>query len=305
MDKNHPKTQNASTGGIIVTATIAIVCGALLVTSTGCSTSGMAVRAMAPIIENSKNAALASNDIQTFDAATPANLFLLEGLIETQPKNENLRVTSAMLHFSYAFTRIEDRDPEYASLLYLKGLDHGKTALLRNKKIRKAWDQPFEEFTKCLADIERDDLPALVWTVANWSQFIGLHLDSIQVLTEIPRVIALLERACEIDGNYFEGLPYIMLGTIHAFRPPLMGGDPEASKANFDRAVTASKGKFLLAYYFYAKFYYYRVQDAEGFEQTLQHVIAQSETILPKYRLLNSIARQKSRRLLDEKDDLF
>ncbi|UCG51909.1 MAG: hypothetical protein JSW58_17370 [Candidatus Latescibacterota bacterium] len=271
----------------------------------GCSTTRLAVGAMVPILENSKIAALASNDIRTFNAATPSSLFLLEGLIETEPNKQELRISAAMLYISYAFTFDDPEDESYASTLYLRGLGHGKTALFRNEEIAAAWDKPFDEFAASVSSITDEDLPALVWTVANWSQFIAFHLDSTQVLTQIPRVTALLDHAIEIDGSYFEGLPHMILGSLHAFRPPLMGGDPDASRANFETAMEISDNKFLLASYLYAKFYCYRVQDPDDFEESLRYVIEQPDTILPEYRLLNAIAKQKAVNLLEEKDDLF
>ena len=104
-----------------------------------------------------------------------------------------------MLYFSYAFMLDEEEDEAYASLLYLKGLDHGKAALFFNKDIANIWDKPFDEFAAGLDRLGQKDLPALVWTVANWSQFVSLHLDSTRVLVDIPRVTALLERAIELE----------------------------------------------------------------------------------------------------------
>jgi hypothetical protein len=270
----------------------------------GCSPSKLAVGAMIPILENSQTTALASNDIRTFYAATPSSLFLMEGLVATDPGNRLLRESTAMLYFSYGFTFDDPQDESYASLLYAKGLEHATASVFRNKDVAKHWDSSFDEFTASLDNLKSRDLPALVWTVANWSQFISLHLDSTEVLVDIPRVEALLHRAIEIDGTYFEGLPYMILGSLLAFRPPLMGGDPEGSKDNFDRAIAVSDGKFLLAHYFYAKFYCYRIQDVDMFEEALTKVIGQPDT-LPEYRLLNAIAKQKSANLLEEKDELF
>lgn len=271
----------------------------------GCSRAGLAVGAMAPILENTKVAAFQSNDIRTFNAATPSNLLLLEGLIQTEPDNRSLRVTASMLYFSYAFTFDDPADADYASVLYSKGFEHGRSTLFRNKTIAAAWDKPFDEFTAGMKALTGKDLEPAVWTVANWSQIIALHLDSTQVLAQVPRVVALLERAIEIDGTYFEGLPRMIMGSLHAFRPPLMGGDPEASRENFEAALGVSESKFLLASYFYAKFYCHRVQDADEFEKRLQYVIDHPDTIMPEYRLLNAIARQKAVRLLKEKDELF
>jgi hypothetical protein len=272
---------------------------------TGCSTTGIAVGAMGPILENTKVAALASSDIRTFDAAVPSNLMLLEGLIQTDPKKANLRITAAMMYFSYAFTFDSPADEGYASTLYLKGFEHAKAALLRNKAMAAAWDKPVDDFVAATAELTDKDLEAIMWTAANWSQFISLHLDSTKVLTQIPRNTALMERAAEIDGTYFEGLPYIMLGSLHAFRPQLMGGDPVAALANFEKAFAVSDSRFLLAHYLYAKFYCHRILDDVQFEEKLQYVLDQPDDILPEYRLLNAIARQKSAILLKEKDELF
>ena len=286
-------------------AVVAIALAANLALSNGCSTSGLAVRAMVPILENSKTQALASNDIRTFYAATPGSLFLLEGLIATDPNNNDLRLNASMLYFSYGFTFDAPEDESYASILYLKGLEHGRAVLLGEKRVADIWDASFNEFKTGLDKLTAKDLPALMWTVSNWSQYISLHLDSTGVLLDIPRVTAILDRICEIDGTFFEGLPHIILGSLHAFRPPLMGGDPVASKEHFDRAIAISEGKFLLAYYFYAKFYAYRIQDDEIFENALNQVLGQPDSVLPEYQLLNAIAREKATRLLGEKDELF
>jgi hypothetical protein len=290
------------TGRAVFIATAGL---AVVLSATGCSRSKLAVGAMVPILENTKIAAFSSSDVRTFNAATPSNLLLLEGLIRTEPENERLRMSASMLYFSYAFTFDDPADADYASMLYVKGLDHAKSMLLRNDKVRSVWDKPYADFAEGAKSLTAKDLEATVWTVANWSQLIALHLDSTQVLTQIPRLVTLLERAVEIDGTYFEGLPLILMGSLHAFRPPMMGGNPEASRKSFESAFAVSDRKFLLASYLYAKFYCYRIQDAEEFDKTLQFVLAQPDSIMPEFRLLNALAKQKSAVLLKEKDELF
>lgn len=300
------KTRVSDAGRMTGRAAFVLTAGlAVVISASSCSRSKIAVGAMVPILENTKLAAFSSNDVRTFNAATPSNLLLLEGLIRTEPGNERLRMSASMLYFSYAFTFDDPADAGYASMLYIKGLDHAKSALFRNKKIRAAWQKPYAEFAQAAEEVSERDLEATVWTVANWSQFIALHLDSTRVLTQIPRLVTLLERAIEIDGTYFEGLPLILMGSLHAFRPPMMGGDPEASKKSFEAALDVSGGRFLLASYLYAKFYCYRVQDPDEFEKRLRFVTEQPDTILPEYRLLNALAKQKAANLLREKDELF
>jgi hypothetical protein len=283
-----------------------VIAAGLIASLTGCSTSRFAVGSvMVPVLDNARDAAFASNDVQTFRDAAPSNLFLIEGLIRTDPGNRDLLLNAAMLYFAYAFSFVEDADPAYASLLYQKGFEHGKTVLLENKKLPRSFDVPFSDFEAALPDLRKKDVPAAVWTAVNWSQFIALHLDSTAVLRDIPKVTRLLERVTELDATFFEGLPYILVGSLHSFKPPMMGGSPEKSLENFQKAFAVSGESFLLARYFYARFYLYRVQDAESFEETLEQVNRYSIPPSDRYRLLNLIAQQKSRILLEEIDDLF
>jgi hypothetical protein len=278
----------------------------LLVALSGCSTAKFSVgHVMVPVLDNARDAALASDDLRTFQDGSAANLFLMEGLVRTDPENASLRINAAMLYFSYAFSTHEETDPAYASQLYRKGLAHGRAALMKNRKLAQDWSVPFEEFEKTLPALRRKDVPAAVWTAANWSQFISLHLDSTAVLRDIPKVTALLERCVALDGSYFKGLPHVMIGSLHAFRPPMFGGSPEKSQESFAHAFEIAGESFLLPKYFFARFYLYRIQDGEEFRRVLSGVAAAPETPDDDYRLLYLIARQKSVTLLGEADDLF
>ena len=281
------------------------VLAAALAAMSGCSTSRFAVGAMVPILDNARDAAMASNDMRTFRDASPANLFLLEGLIETAPGKRALRLNAAMMYFSYAFAFIEDDDPGYASILYRKGFEHGRAALLKNKKLIRDWDVSHKEFVATLPALQKKDVPVAVWTAVNWAQFISLHLDSTAVLRDIPKVMSLLDRVAELDGDYFEGLVYTMIGSLHSFRPPLMGGDPEESLRNFEMAFSISGDSFLLSEYLFARFYLYRIQDGDAFEETLTELIERELSGDDPYQLLNLIARRKAHVLLGEIDELF
>jgi hypothetical protein len=274
--------------------------------ATGCSTAKFSVgHVMVPVLNNARDAAMASDDLRTFQDGAAANLFLMEGLIRTDPGNDELRLNASMLYFSYAFSTHEETDPAYASKLYRKGFGHAQAILLKNKKLPRDWGVSFDEFNASLPNIKKKEVPAAVWAAANWSQFIALHLDSTAVLRDIPKVTALLDRSAELDGAYFEGLPNVMIGSLHAFRPPMFGGSPEKSAESFETAFTLGDDSFLLSRYFYARYYLYRVMDDEGFRQTLQAVIDAPEQPGDPYRLLNLIARQRSQSLLGEADDLF
>ncbi len=289
-----------------MSGTALVITLVLLGVATGCSPSKYAMGSvMVPVLDNARDAAFESDDIKTFQAAVPSNLFLLEGLIRTDPDERDLRVNAAMLYFAYAFAFQEVPDPDYASLLYRKGFEHGYAALAKNKKIPADPGVPLDEFEATLDGLRKEDVPAAVWTSINWAQFINLHLDSTGVLRDIPKVTALLDRVAELDPEYFEGLPYVMIGTLHSFKPPIMGGDAEASRENFEKAFAISGDSFLLSKYFFARFYTYRIMDDELFQETLEYIINAPLAADDPYKLLNIIAKERSRVLLGEIDELF
>jgi hypothetical protein len=278
----------------------------LLTALTGCSPMTYSVRhVMVPLLDNSRQAAYLSDDIRTFGDAAPANLFLLEGMIQTDPENEDLRLNTAMLYFFYGFAYMEEDDPEYASLLYSKGLNHAWTALVAECDLTGDRGIPFTEFETLVPSIEMDQVPAAVWTAICWSQYISLNIHETSVMRDIPKVQALLARAIELDGTYFEGMPYVMQGALHAFKPKIMGGDTDASATSFEKAFAISGNSFLLSQFFYAQYYTYRMMDVDLFTETLEGIINAEPIDNDPYLLLNMIAAEKSHKLLEEADDLF
>ena len=278
----------------------------LLMALTGCSPMKYSVRhVMLPLLDNSREAAYLSDDTRTFGDAAPSNLFLLEGMIQTDPENEDLLLNTAMLYFFYGFAYMEEDDPDYASLLYSKGLTHAWTALIAGCDLPEDRGIAFTEFETLVPSIEKDQAAAAVWAAICWSQYISLHLDQTSVMRDIPKVQALLDRAIELDGNYFEGMPYVMQGALHAFKPKIMGGDTDASAASFEKAFAVSGNSFLLSRFFYARYYTYRMMDVDLFTETLNGIISAEPIEDDPYRLLNMIAAEKSLKLLEETDDLF
>jgi len=278
----------------------------LLTSLVGCSMTKFSVRhVMTPLLDNAREAAYLSDDIRTFGDAAQSNLFLLEGMIQTDPKNEDLRLNTAMLYFFYAFAYIEEEDPDYASLLYSKGLHHAWTALSAACDLPADRGLSFAEFETSVSSVDLDQVPAAVWTAICWSQFISLHLDQTSVMRDIPKVQTLLDRVIELDDTYFEGMPHVMQGSLHAFKPKIMGGDSEASAVSFERAFVVGGNSFLLSRLFYARYYTYRMMDVDLFTKTLEDIISATPVPNDPYRLLNMIAVEKSHQLLEETDDLF
>jgi len=270
----------------------------------GCGNE-MLVRAMVPVLENTANAARERSDLATVGAGLPANLMLLDGLIRTSPKNSDILGLGAYLYFGYALGFVEMQDPKLASQYYAIGRDYGLRALDHRIAFRNGRAGDLAAFKKGLLALTKKDMPALAWTGANWGRWLSLNLDSAAAIADMPRVEALLDRMLELDPNYQRGLPHALRGAYDALRPELFGGSPARAREHFEAAARISDRKMLLYLVFYAESYCRQVLDEQCFVSLLNEVVAAPDSILPEARLLNEIGRERARKLLDKRAELF
>lgn len=281
-----------------------VLLGALLLSGCGL-TRKLAVGSMVPILDESVQATYRSADVQTVREAIPANLVLLRGLCASEPGNRELHAVTAQLFFSYAMGFIEDDDPARAVLLYREGMEIGRSCLLRRGWFRRAdGARPLPD-AEALRGMGKDDVPLLFWTVANQAGWIGQKLTDPAAVAELPRVEAYLNRLLELGPGYFLGMPHVLQGTILSFRPKMLGGDPEKGKEHFDAALGISGRRMLFFQAMVARYYCRQVLDEECFDANLREVLEAPEDLLPEYRLMNLLAREKARRLMERRDEFF
>jgi hypothetical protein len=286
-------------------AALAALIGASLLAG-GCGlTRRLAVGSMVPILDESVHATYRSADLQTVREAIPANLVLLRGLCASEPGNRELHAVTAQMFFSYAMGFIEDEDPARAVLLYREGAEIGRACLERRGWFREAdATRPLPE-ADALRRMGKDDVPLLFWTVANWSGRVSLQLTDPAAVAELPRVEAYLNRLLELQPDYFMGMPHVLKGTILTFRPKMMGGDPEKGKEHFDAALRISGRRMLYFQTMVARYYCRQTLDEECFDANLREVLEAPEDLLPEYRLMNLLAREKAGRLMEKRDEYF
>ncbi|MEZ5064998.1 MAG: TRAP transporter TatT component family protein [bacterium] len=274
-----------------------------LIPAGGCSTSKLAVSAMTPVLQNTVDAALRSDDPRLVGDALPTSLLLLDGMMETDRGNREIVRLSSMLHFAYAFAWVEE--PERASRYYARGRDLGWRALGRPEVQVAVTAGPLKELPAALAKLKQDDAESLVWIAANWAQWIELHLEDTSAVADISRLMPLTDRLVELDETIFWGMPRILAGALQASRPITLGGNPDRARAEFDRALEISDRNLLLAQVFEAKTLAVQTFDGESFQSSLREVLEAAPGQLPEAELLNRIARIKAEELLARYEDIF
>lgn len=279
---------------------------ALPLAQTGCGwTRSVAVGSMVPILEESIEATYRDRDLATVREAIPGNLILVRGLCESQPANLRLRQAATQMYFSYAMGFIEDEDPERAAILYEEGLRLGRAGLMQRTWFRDAERTAALPDSQELLRMEREDVPLVFWTMANWIGWISLNLSEPEAVAQLPRAEAYLRRVLAVEPEYFLGMPHVLMGSLQSFRPRTLGGSPEQGKRHFDEAFRISNRRMLLFHVVYARYYCRQVLDEDGFDQTLREVLEAPADLYPEYRLLNEAARAKARHLMEIRDELF
>ncbi|WP_020589267.1 TRAP transporter TatT component family protein [Desulfobacter curvatus] len=246
---------------------------------------------------------LNNNDLAMVESGAPAYLIMVDSLIDQDPDSPDMLSSGAQLYTAYSDVFVTDR--ERKRKLADKAMNYAlKSVCFAQRNACDLKQKPFEQFSTVVNAMETDDLPYL-FTLGNaWGSWIMAHKDDFNALADIARIEAIMNRIIELDETYKDGAAYLYLGTLATFLPPALGGKPEQGKHFFEKAVSISGGKNLMAKVVYAKLYAKMMFDRPLFDQLLNEVI-KTDPNIDGYTLVNTCAQQQARKLLDEADDYF
>jgi len=264
----------------------------------------LTVGATATLLEEVAKASSRQSDLRMLREGTPAYLMLIDGMIQALPDNDRLLLAGAQSYSSFASLFVEDQDKEYANLLYEKGKQYALRSL-EARGFKDLLQRPFDDFKEELKRLAKRDVPYIFWTATCWVNWIRLNLDSMEAVSELPRVEWMMRRALELDEGFYYGGPHLFMGIWFASRPKIAGGDLNKAQEHFLRALELGRGKFLMAYVYYAKYYAHNKMDKELFVTTLQKVLeappdTSSDLVLP-----NTVAKKEAKELLNRAGEYF
>jgi hypothetical protein len=225
-------------------------------------------------------------------------------MIEAWPNNGPLLLAVAQGYSSYASAFWIDRDSEYAKLLYGKARRYALKSL-ELKGLKSPVEIPLDEFGERLKGFGKKDVPSLFWAAACWGSWISLNMDSMEAMSELPRVEGMMKRVLELDEAFYYGGAHLFMGIWFSSRPKGFGGDLKKAQDHFLRAIVLGEGKFLMAQVYYAEYYARRALDKGLFTSTLQKVLESPADALPDLTLLNTIAKKKAEALLERVEEYF
>ena len=264
----------------------------------------MTVGSTATLLEDVANSANKQSDLRVVREGMPAYLMLIDGMVEAVPDNDRLLITAAQAYASFASAFIEEADAEYARALYVKAKTYALRAL-ELRGLKNPVSKPFEAFEQALNRLDRDDVPYMFWTATCWGSWIRLSLGSMAAVAELPRVEALMKRVLMLDEEFYFGGPHLFMGIWFASRPKIAGGDLTRAQHHFQKALEFSRGTFLMTQVYYADQYARKTFDRKLFVATLQNVLETPVDTIPQLTLLNTVAHNKAKEMLEQVDTYF
>jgi len=267
---------------------------ALLLLS-GCGLGGLPVALERSIMDHP--------DPELVSSAVPAYLLMLDTLVASDPEDSGMNAAAAKLYAFYATTL--DDDVTSRARLAERSRNYGATALcLAHEDTCGIERLTFEDYRQVLQLLDEDELRELyAFSVASLA-WLQTHSSDMRALAALPRIELALQRILEIDETYEQGAAHLYLGVLMAQRPPALGGNPQESRAHFERAMLLSGGVDLSFKVAYARYYARGTFDRELHDQLLQEVI-NSDPGGHGRTLINTLAQLEARQLLDSADSYF
>ena len=162
----------------------------------------------------------------------------------------------------------------------------------------------YAAFEPIIQQTATDDVPALYIVGSAWATWIQFHRDDWNAVAQLAQVKAIMARIIELDEAYKDGRAHVYLGAMATLIPPAMGGDPETGRRHFDRALMLSGNRDLMIKVIYARQYARMLFNRELHDKLLNEVLA-ADPRQPELTLMNTIAQQQARELLQTADDYF
>ena len=254
------------------------------------------------LAENLSCAVASNNDLETVKTGGPAYLLMIDGLLRDDPENETLLRAGANLYTAYTEMYVEDR--ERAEKLTDKALDYAFRALCSGPGLCDLRKTDFTGFAASVRNTDKKDVPFLFTLGSAWGGWIQTRKADWNAVADIARVEILMQRVVELDETWQHGSAHLYLGILSTLIPPALGGKPEEGRRHFERAMEISGGKNFMVMVSYARQYARLVFDRELHDRLL-HAVVDANPETEGYTLINTLARQQAKELLENADDYF
>jgi predicted anti-sigma-YlaC factor YlaD len=293
-------------------ALLVVICG-----TTGCSIKRMTVNKLGDALATSGTTFASDDDPELVKAAAPFSLKLMESLLAKSPRHKGLLFASAsgFTQYAYAFVQqdadeLEERDVaaslemrKRAARLYLRARNYALRGL---ETAHPGFDTALR--TNAVAAVKRlnkKDVPLAYWSAVSWAAAVSDSKDNPDLIADLPKIEALIDRALELDETFDHGAIHSFLIAYEMSRQDAKGDPATRARQHFDRAMALSAGQMAAPLVSLAEAVSVKNQNVEEFKSLLNQALAINPDAKPEWRLANLVMQRRARWLLARTDELF
>ena len=287
------------------------------VVGSGCSIQRLAVDKVGDALAGGGGTYASDDDPELVGSALPFGLKLIESLLARSPEHRAMLTAAAsgFTQYAYGFVQLPAeqvaamdlqlawREQARARRLFLRARDYGLRGLAAG---RPGFSALFErDPVSALRNLRAPDAELLYWTAAAWGSAVGLSKDDPALVSDLPRIQALADRALELDPAFGAGAIHGFMITWEMIRAGADGDPVERARAHFRQAIALSRGLAAGPYVAYAESVCLAQADRECFRQALEAALAVDVDAYPQSRLANTLMQRRARWLIDNVDRLI
>lgn len=249
-----------------------------------------------------KQAIMDHNDPETVTDALPAYLLMQEASAIGNADNESLLLSTANLYGAY-LSLVPDESTRKQHLSE-KGLDFAfRGACVHNPHWCELPQKSFDELRALLEQTDNDDIDSLYSVASAWAAWIQSNKQNWNAIAQLAQVKLIMQRVLEMDESYKQGNAHVYMAVLESLLPESLGGKPDQAKQHFQRALALAPSN-LMTSVLYAKHYARMVFDRDLHDNLLKSTL-NAQAAAPGLTLINTLAQQQARQLLDSADDYF
>ena len=253
--------------------------------------------------ESMTSAILNQSDPELVRDGAPSYLLLMDGLIESNPRDSGILSSAGVLYSMYASVFAEDL--KRRSILTDRAKHYSSRALCMDYKPSCNWQgMPFDKYEETLNGLTKENSRAVYSYGFSWLAWIRAHSSDYKALTYLPYAEALLERYLDISNEVDQANIHIFLGILKSLLPSGLGGETELARKHFERAIELSQGNDLSAKVEFADTYAKLIYDRELHDSLLREVV-NANPQKDGLTLTNILAQERAEEMLLMSDDYF
>jgi len=289
----------------------------VMLATSGCSFKRLAVNKLGDAFASGGTTFASDDDPELIKAAVPFSLKLMESLLEESPRHKGLlfATSSGFTQYAYAFVQ-QDADEleetniaaaqaarQRAARFYLRARNYALRGLeTANPGFTNALRA---DASTAVKQLNKRDLPQIYWAAVSWAAAISNSKDKPDLIADMPKVEALIDRALALDETFDHGAIHAFLITYEMSRQDAAGDAEVRARIHFNRALELSDRQQAGPFVALAEAVALKNQNVAEFKSLLEQALAINPDTRLEWRLANLIMQRRARWLLGRTDELF